>query len=170
MSGQVIAGAVVAVEGRVLLVRRAVPVGELVWQFPAGKVDPGETLLEAAAREALEEAGVVVEPLTVIGERTHPTTSRRIVYVACRLLDGEARAASPREVAEVAWVRLGEIPQMVPGGCSSRCRSTSTEPRPTERRIRPRPLPNSGGALPCPTRCRAVRSLRCCPLWQLGRR
>jgi hypothetical protein len=32
-----IAGAVVAVGGEILLVRRAVPEGALVWQFPAGK-------------------------------------------------------------------------------------------------------------------------------------
>nr|WP_237548549.1 MULTISPECIES: NUDIX domain-containing protein [unclassified Streptomyces] len=36
-----IAGAVVQHEGRVLLIRRAVPEGDLVWQFPAGKVDGG---------------------------------------------------------------------------------------------------------------------------------
>ncbi|WP_107097961.1 NUDIX hydrolase [Streptomyces atriruber] len=40
----------------------------MVWQFPAGKVDGGESAGEASARDPLEEAGVVVEPLSMIGE------------------------------------------------------------------------------------------------------
>jgi 8-oxo-dGTP diphosphatase len=111
-----IAGAVVVHEGQVLLVRRAVPEGDLVWQFPAGKVDPGETPEEAAVREALEEAGVVVEPLTIIGERLHPVTGRRVVYVACRWLSGTDRAASPREVAEAGWVPMDGLAERIPGG------------------------------------------------------
>ncbi|MCX4671577.1 NUDIX domain-containing protein [Streptomyces sp. NBC_01381] len=111
-----IAAAVIVHDGRVLLIRRRVAEVSLLWQFPAGKVEPDEASEQAAAREALEEAGVVAEPLSVIGERLHPTSGRRVVYVACRWLSGEARAASPREVAEVAWVRLDGIPQLVPGG------------------------------------------------------
>jgi 8-oxo-dGTP diphosphatase len=110
-----IAAAVITHAHRVLLVRRASPEGALVWSFPAGKVEPGETAAQAAAREAGEEAGVIVAPTVVLGERTHPGTGRRMVYVACRLVSGTAHAASPREVAEVAWVRLGELPGLVPG-------------------------------------------------------
>ena len=111
-----IAAAVIAHAGRVLLIRRATPEAALVWSFPAGKLELGESAADAAAREALEEAGVTVEPLRLLGERQHPDTGRRMVYVACRLLSGKAHAASPREVTEVAWVRLGEIPGLVPGG------------------------------------------------------
>ncbi|MFF3150794.1 NUDIX hydrolase, partial [Streptomyces sp. NPDC057927] len=48
--------------------------------------------------------------------RVHPATGWPVAYVACRLLSGTAHTASPREVAEVRWVRLGEIPELVPGG------------------------------------------------------
>jgi 8-oxo-dGTP pyrophosphatase MutT (NUDIX family) len=101
---------------RVLLIRRSTPAGSLLWTFPSGKVEPGETAGEAAAREALEETGVTVEPVLLLGERVHPVTGWPVVYVACRLLSGTAHAASPREVAEVRWARLGEIPELVPGG------------------------------------------------------
>ncbi|WP_330279214.1 NUDIX hydrolase [Streptomyces sp. NBC_00569] len=111
-----ISGAVVAHQGKVLLVRRAVPEGSLVWQFPAGKVEPGESHEETAVREALEETGVLVEPLTVIGERLHPVTGLRVVYVGCWWLSGAARAASPREVAEAVWVPFDELPSRIPGG------------------------------------------------------
>lgn len=113
---RLIAGAVVVLEGRVLLIRRAVPVGDLVWQFPAGKVDVGESVEEAAVREALEEAGVVLDSAWVIGERVHPVTGWRVAYVACRWVSGDPRAASPREVAEAAWVPVGEVAERIPGG------------------------------------------------------
>ncbi|MBW5422723.1 NUDIX domain-containing protein [Streptomyces sp. BG9H] len=74
-----IAGAVFTHQGRVLPIRRAVPEGDLVWQSPADKVDAGEPPQQAAVRESLEEAGVMVEPVAVIGERLHPVTRRRIV-------------------------------------------------------------------------------------------
>jgi 8-oxo-dGTP diphosphatase len=99
--------------GRTLLIRRASPAGALLWTFPSGKLDPGESAADAAAREAREEAGVRVAPLVVLGSRVHPATGWRVVYVACRLLDGTAYAASPREVA---WVRPAELAGFVPGG------------------------------------------------------
>lgn len=116
MPSSPIVGAVIVNAGRVLLIRRASPAGALLWTFPSGKVDPGETVREAVAREALEEAGVRVAPLVVLGSRVHPATGWRVVYVACQLLSGEAHAASPREVAEVAWVPAGRLAEYVPGG------------------------------------------------------
>lgn len=87
------AGAVVGHDGCALLIRRVAPEGVLVWQVPAGKVDRGESPLDAGAREVCEEAGMVVEPLSVIGTRLDP--------------------ASLREVAEVAWVSI-PIPRTLP--------------------------------------------------------
>ncbi|MEU6546982.1 NUDIX domain-containing protein [Streptomyces sp. NPDC046859] len=111
-----IAGAVIVHAARVLLIRRAAPEGALVWTLPSGKVEAGEGPSEAAAREAWEEAGVTVAPVVVLGSRLHPVSGWRVVYVACRLLDGVAYAASPREVAEVRWASAAEIPDLVPGG------------------------------------------------------
>jgi 8-oxo-dGTP diphosphatase len=108
-----VAGAVIAHAGRVLLIRRASPAGALLWTFPSGKLDAGESASDAAAREAREEAGVTVAPLVMLGSRLHPGTGWRVVYVGCRLLDGVAYAASPREVA---WVRPAELDGFVPGG------------------------------------------------------
>lgn len=111
-----IAGAVIVHAGRALLIRRTAPAGALLWTFPSGKLDPGESALDAATREAFEEAGVRVAPLVVLGSRVHPVSGWRVVYVACRLLDGVAFAASPREVAEARWAGLAELPGLVPGG------------------------------------------------------
>ncbi|MDH6589889.1 8-oxo-dGTP diphosphatase [Streptomyces sp. SAI-133] len=111
-----VAGAVIVHSGRLLLMRRASPVGALLWTFPSGKVASGEAASEAAVREAGEEVGVSVAPMVVLGSRVHPLSGRRVVYVACRLVGGEAHVASAREVAEVAWVDGGRLAALVPGG------------------------------------------------------
>jgi 8-oxo-dGTP diphosphatase len=46
--GVVVAAAAVVDDGRVLLVRRRVEEGRLPWQFPAGKLNPGESGLDSS--------------------------------------------------------------------------------------------------------------------------
>ncbi|MFD7556617.1 NUDIX hydrolase [Streptomyces sp. NPDC059835] len=111
-----IAGAVVVHEGRVLLVRRRVVEGQLSWQFPAGKVEPGESCEEAAVRETKEEAGLDVVAVVRLGERIHPITGRQVSYTACEVVGGTAHVADADEVSEVAWVTLSEISQYIPYG------------------------------------------------------
>jgi mutator protein MutT len=47
--------------GHVLLVERGRPPGVGLWTVPGGKLEPGETIVEAVAREVREETGLVVE-------------------------------------------------------------------------------------------------------------
>ncbi|MGW8376802.1 NUDIX hydrolase [Streptomyces sp. ODS28] len=116
-----VSAAVVTQGGRVLLVRRATPEAGLTWQFPAGKQEQGESPEQAAAREALEETGVPVTPVRRLGHRVHPRTARLVHYVACAPVRGaaEARPASPREIAEVAWVRPEDLTAYIPDGVFS---------------------------------------------------
>ncbi|MFF3848696.1 NUDIX domain-containing protein [Streptomyces sp. NPDC002328] len=111
-----VAAAVIVQEGRVLLVRRRVAEGALSWQFPAGKIEPEETPGEAAARETEEETGLLVTPQRALGQRVHPMTGKKIHYVACRPVGGEAIIASEGEVAGLTWAAHSEIPQYVPYG------------------------------------------------------
>ncbi|WP_435176287.1 NUDIX hydrolase [Actinacidiphila sp. bgisy145] len=113
-----VAAAVIVHEGRVLMVRRRVREGELSWQFPAGKVEPGEERADAAVRETQEETGLTVAPVKSLGERVHPKTGRLMSYTACRILSGTTHVAAPEEVAAVAWVAPGALPEYVPYGLS----------------------------------------------------
>jgi 8-oxo-dGTP pyrophosphatase MutT (NUDIX family) len=88
-SGEVIAAAVVTYGGRVLLIRRAVTEGALSWQFPAGKVLPGEGVEEAAMREAAEETGVEVTAAKVRPDKPGKQGPRRAFRR--RQLPGRAR-------------------------------------------------------------------------------
>jgi ADP-ribose pyrophosphatase YjhB (NUDIX family) len=59
---QILVNTIVVSDSRVLLCRRAGPPAAGRWGMPGGFMESGETLEEAAAREALEETGVRLEP------------------------------------------------------------------------------------------------------------
>ena len=111
-----ISAGIIVHENRVLMVRRRVKEGKLSWQFPAGGIEAGESPEQAAVRETEEETGLTVEAVKVLGDRVHPNTGRLMHYVACAPISGEAHVADEEELAEVAWVAHGEIPEYVPYG------------------------------------------------------
>ncbi len=109
-----IAAAVIVSNGRVLLVRRRVKEGRLSWQFPGGKVEPGESVDEAAVRETCEEAGLAVRAIGSLGQRTHPDTGRMMFYVVCEVVGREAHVGDGDEIAEVAWCGRTAVTAYVP--------------------------------------------------------
>lgn len=111
-----VAAAVITYGGKVLLVRRRVSEGELSWQFPAGAIEEGEAPDLAAVREAREETGLDVTPSKLLGERLHPATGRKMYYVACDVVDGDAKVTDDEELAELAWSDLRRLPEYVPSG------------------------------------------------------
>lgn len=111
-----VAVAVIANDGRVLLVHRHAGDGAPPWVLPGGESEPGERAEEAAVREAREETGLEVAAQRVLSERLHPVTGHRIIYVACDVGAGTAQVTAPDEVDTVAWVPIGEIRAYVPDG------------------------------------------------------
>ena len=101
-----IAIAVVEHEGRFLIGRRndERALGGL-WEFPGGKVEPGESPQEAAVRECLEETGLEVEIRGQLLEQTHEYDHDclRLCFFACR----PRFPCLPRE--GFIWVARGEL-------------------------------------------------------------
>lgn len=111
-----ISAAIIVSDGKVLMVRRRISEGELMWQFPAGAIEPGEGALEAAVRETGEETALTVKAIRLLGERVHPKTGRLMSYTACEVVEGEARVADAEELDAVTWAAHSEIADYVPYG------------------------------------------------------
>lgn len=97
--------------GRYLLVREAKESARGRYALPAGKLEVGETLAEAAVREAREEAGVEVEIERLLGIWHCPETSEGFAVVnfvfAARIVAGEP--APSDDHPEVGWFTREEI-------------------------------------------------------------
>lgn len=111
-----ISAAIIVDSGKVLMVRRRISEGELMWQFPAGAIEAGEVAQDAAVRETAEETGLTVKAQRLLGERVHPKTGRLMSYTACEPVSGDAHVADDDELDAVAWVSHGEIADYVPYG------------------------------------------------------
>ena len=112
------ASAFVLRNGRVLLTQRT---DNGNWTMPSGAHDPGESLSMTAVRETLEETGITVRPIGVVGIYTDPRhvihyTSDdevrqefSIVYRA-EYVSGEPRTSE--ETQRVEWVLVEDLDQL----------------------------------------------------------
>ena len=94
---------------RVLLVQRGTPPGAGLWSVPGGKLERGERLADAVAREVIEETGLVVEvgPLVEVVERSGEGFHFVILDYLARAVGGALAAAS--DVRAVRFVTEAEL-------------------------------------------------------------
>ncbi|HZW02849.1 MAG TPA: A/G-specific adenine glycosylase [Anaerolineaceae bacterium] len=108
-----VTAAVIERGGELLLARRPAEglLGGL-WEFPGGKLEPGETLEQCLRREIQEELGVDVQVGSPFGVYEHAYTHFRVTLHAfrCRLNGGRPQALHASEIRWVAAPALGEYP------------------------------------------------------------
>jgi len=105
-----IAIAVVEHEGSFLIGRRPASAALAgLWEFPGGKIEPGESPEAAAVRECLEESGLLVEPQFRYPDRVQHYEHDRVelFFIACRL----APATQPPPREPFRWVPRANVGQ-----------------------------------------------------------
>lgn len=87
--------------------------GKLVYNQPAGHLEPNETLLEAALRETLEETGWTVELTGVVGINLYDAPSNGITYFRttfiANAISQDVNRALDTGIIEAVWLTYDEI-------------------------------------------------------------
>lgn len=102
--------------GRFLLVRRGRAPAKGLYAFPGGRVEPGETLVEAVRREVAEETGALLGRIDHIVDLdlASEADGSRIEFVLsvhrAEYAGGEVQAGDDAEA--VAWLSIGEMERL----------------------------------------------------------
>jgi 8-oxo-dGTP diphosphatase len=104
---QVVVGAAIVRDGRVLAARRTAPASAAGrWEFPGGKVEPGEAEADSLVREVEEELGLRVRVERWLAG-TEPIGERYLLKIA--LAGIESGEPAPTEHDEVRWLAAHEL-------------------------------------------------------------
>lgn len=100
-------------DGEVLLVRH---IYENLWFLPGGGTQRGETIEQAALREAKEEVGAAISDLRLFGIYTNLKeykTDHIVVFHACAF---SINGGTSGEIAEARWFPLAQLPENISPG------------------------------------------------------
>ena len=113
MTPVVAVGAVVVDHDRLLLVRRGRPPAQGQWSVPGGRVEHGETLVEAVVRELREETGLegVCGPLIDWGEHFEEEF-HSVVFDFEVTLVGDDEPVCGDDAVEARWVDLPDVAEL----------------------------------------------------------
>lgn len=108
-----ISGGIVRDGGRVALVQNRWPVGTF-WTLPGGRLEPVESLAEAAVREIAEETGLSVEPVCLAFVMDYYNREWEMHFLwsvfDCRLRGGEIRPPQgDPHLVDARWVPVAEV-------------------------------------------------------------
>jgi 8-oxo-dGTP diphosphatase len=118
----VVAAALIDAQGCVLLHRRAPGKHHaLLWEYPGGKVEPGESAQQALLREIAEELGVALDPagLVPVSFAQEAGQPHLILLYACRLWQGQPRALEWPQDAEgegLGWFMPDQVAALASQG------------------------------------------------------
>ena len=100
-------------DGRVVVERQyRYPLGRVMIEFPAGKLDSGETPLDTARRELREEAGYVAASWRWLG-RVHPVVSYSTETIELFVAEGLTQVGAQLDAGEFLEVALMSVEEML---------------------------------------------------------
>lgn len=101
----IVAAVVINEKGDVLMMQEAKSSCAGTWYLPAGRMEPGENIIEAAKREVLEETGIDIEPSTLLMIESAQGQWYRFDFVGTAI-GGELKTVSKAdaESLQAAWV------------------------------------------------------------------
>jgi ADP-ribose pyrophosphatase len=106
-------------QNRVLLVRQyRLPAKQYLWELPAGRTDPGETVLQAAKRELTEETGYRAKKLQKLVEFWASPgflAEKMTIYLATGLTAGMQTPMEDERI-ELRWFTIAEFDEMIAAG------------------------------------------------------
>jgi ADP-ribose pyrophosphatase len=106
-------------KNRVLLVRQyRLPAQQYLWELPAGRLDPGETPLQAAKRELREETGMKAKKWTKLASFWASPgflAEKMTVFLARELREGEQEPMEDERI-EMRWYSVRELESMIDDG------------------------------------------------------
>lgn len=90
------------------------PTGRAEWEFPAGSIEEGEDILEAARREVSEESGYDLNQARLLYSYNPMNGIANQVFHVVKGQAGECNGAYDKEeISAVRWFTVGEIAEMV---------------------------------------------------------
>ena len=102
-------GAVVVDRGRLLLVQRGKDPGRGLWSLPGGRLEAGEHLVDAVAREVREETGIEVEVGELLGIHEVLGDPHYVVHDYIATVIGDPAPRPSHDAADARWVPLEEV-------------------------------------------------------------
>lgn len=102
-------GAVVVKDGSLLMVRRKNDPGKGLWSVPGGRLEPGEYIVDAVAREVKEETGLEVEVKGLLGILEVTGDPHYVILDHIAFDNGSGEPVAGDDVDDVRWVPFGEI-------------------------------------------------------------
>jgi 8-oxo-dGTP diphosphatase len=108
----IVTGAILIEDGRILVTQRLEKDAYgLYWEFPGGKVEPGESPEEALQRELLEELGIRVRvgPIYEVLFYRYPEHDVLLLFYRCERLGGEFRSLGCRQARMALPAELPDL-------------------------------------------------------------
>ena len=104
-----VTAAILIENGRVLIARRRPGASQAgMWEFPGGKVRPGESPAQCLKREIQEELGIEIAVGEFFGESVYAYEDKTIRLLAYRVR-AEGGEISRNDHAELAWVAIADL-------------------------------------------------------------